>query len=58
MQKVPFMYIDDFITKKDYLVAPGTINDIFKTVYKTINKDSKWNLIVEKKNLLYKLFYK
>lgn len=56
--KVPFMYIDDFITKKDYLVAPGTINDIFKTVYKTINKDSKWNLIVEKKNLLYKLFYK
>ncbi|MBQ8473100.1 MAG: hypothetical protein IJ501_06320 [Bacilli bacterium] len=55
---VPFMYIDDFITKKDYLVAPGNINDIFKTVYKTIKKDSKYNSIVDKKNLLYKIFVK
>lgn len=56
--RVPFIYIDDFITKKDYLIEPGNINDIFKTVYKTINKDSNFDSAVEKKNGLYKLFFK
>ena len=56
--KVPFIYIDDFITKKDYLIEPGTINDIPKSVYKSIKKDSKFDSIVEKKNGLYKLFFK
>ena len=56
--KVPFLYIDDFITKKNYLVAPGTINDLFKTAYKSINKDYKGDSLVEKKNGLYKLFFK
>lgn len=56
--RVPFIYIDDFITKKDYLVEPGNINDIFKTAYKTISKTSKFDPVVEKKNGLYKLFFK
>lgn len=56
--KVPFIYIDDFITKKDYLIEPGNINDIFKSVYKAILKTSKYDSIVEKKNGLYKLFFK
>lgn len=56
--KLPFMYIDDFITKKDYLIETGNINDIFKTVYKTISKTSKFDSVVEKKNSLYKLFFK
>ena len=56
--KVPFIYIDDFITRKNYLVEPGTINDIPKSVYKNIRRDSKFDSIVEKKNGLYKLFFK
>lgn len=56
--KVPFIYIDDFITKKDYLIEPGNINDIFKSTYKSIKSDSKYDSIVEKKNGLYKLFFK
>jgi len=55
--KLPFMYIDDFITKKNYLVESGGINDILKTTYKTIKKDSNYYSLVEKKNLLYKLFF-
>lgn len=56
--RVPFIYIDDFITGKNYLIEPGTINDIPKSVYKNINKDSNFDSIVEKKNGLYKLFFK
>ncbi len=56
--KVPFIYIDDFITHKNYLIEPGTINDITKSVYKNIRRDSKFDSIVEKKNGLYKLFFK
>ena len=55
---VPFIFIDDFITKKNYLVEPGTINDITKSAYKSIRRDSKFDSIVEKKNGLYKLFFK
>lgn len=55
--KLPFIYIDDFITKKNYLVETGTINDILKTSYKTIKKDSNYYSLVEKKNILYKLFF-
>ena len=47
--KVPFLYIDDFITKKNYLVAPGTINDLFKTAYKSINKDYKGDSLLKRK---------
>ncbi len=55
---VPFIYIDDFITAKNYLIANGTINDIPKSAYKNIKRDSKFESIVEKKNGLYKLFFK
>ena len=37
-EKVPFLYIDDFITKKNYLIASGTFNDLFKTAYKSIKE--------------------
>ena len=56
--RLPFIYVDDFITKKNYLVEAGGINDILKTTYKTIRRDSKYYSLVEKKNVLYKLFFK
>lgn len=56
--KVPFIFIDDFITKKLYLIEPGTINDIFKSIYKNIKRDSNYDSIIEKKNPLYKMFFK
>jgi len=56
--ELPFLYIDDFLTKKNYLITSGTINDIFKSCYKSINYKYKCNSLVEKKNSLYKLFFK
>ena len=56
--KVPFIFIDDFITKKDYLVEEGTINDLLRTAYKNMKKNSKYDSLVEKQNGLYKLFFK
>lgn len=55
--KVPFLFIDDFITKKSYLIADGNINGIIKSAYKNINKDSKYESLVEKQNGLYRLFF-
>ena len=55
--KVPFAFIDDFITKKSYLITNGNINGILKTAYKNINKDSKYDSLVEKQNGLYRLFF-
>ena len=56
--ELPFMYIDDFLTKKDYLIRSGNINDILKSCYKSINIKSNYDSLVEKKNSLYKLFFK
>ncbi len=56
--KVPFVFVDDFITKKNYLITDGNINGIFKSAYKNINKDSKYETLVEKQNGLYRLFFK
>lgn len=56
--ELPFLYIDDFLTKKDYLIQSGTINDILKSCYKSINLKSNYESLVEKKNGLYKLFFK
>jgi len=56
--ELPFLYIDDFLTKKDYLIDNGTINDIIKSAYKSINLTSKYPSLVEKKNTLYKMFFK
>ena len=55
--KVPFLFIDDFITKKSYLIADGNINGIIKSAYKNINKNSKYESLVEKQNGLYRLFF-
>lgn len=55
--KVPFCFVDDFITRKSYLIADGDINGIFKSAYKNINKDSKYESLVEKQNGLYRLFF-
>ena len=52
---VPFMFIDDFITRKNYLIELGTINDITKSAYKNIKPDSKFDSMVEKQNFLYRL---
>ena len=56
--ELPFLYIDDFKTKKNYLIASGTINDIIKSCYKSLQPNSKYHSLVEKKNGLYKLFFK
>ncbi len=53
--RVPFIFIDDFITKKNYLIEQGSINDISKSLYKNIRRDSKFDSMVEKQNFLYKL---
>ena len=56
--KLPIVYIDNFITKKDYLINDGDISDIFKVCYKSINKEYPGGSLVTKKNALYRLFFK
>ena len=56
--ELPFLYVDDFLTKKDYLIASGSINDIINSCYKSLNERVKCNSLVERKNSLYKLFFK
>ncbi len=56
--ELPFLYIDDFLTKKNYLIQSGNINDILKSCYKSINLKSNYESLVDKKNSLYKLFFK
>ena len=56
--ELPFLYIDDFLTRKNYLIASGTINDIIKSCYKNMDIKSNCSSLVEKKNGLYKLFFK
>jgi len=56
--KVPIIFIDNFITKKDYLIESGNINDLFKICYKNIKKEYLGHSIIAKKNFLYRLFFK
>ena len=56
--KVPIIYIDNFVTKKDYLIEMGSINDLMKICYKNINKSYPGYSIIAKKNFLYRLFFK
>lgn len=56
--ELPFLYVDDFLTKKNYLIRSGTINDIIKSCYKSIYLKGNYDSLVEKKNGLYKLFFK
>lgn len=55
--KVPLIFIDDFITKRNYLIESGTINDLSNVCYKNIKRDYNVHSIVTKKNALYKLFF-
>ena len=54
----PLVYIDNFITKKGYLLNDGNISDIFKVCYKSLNKDYPGESLVTKKNILYRLVFK
>ena len=56
--KVPIVYIDNFITKKDYILNDGDITDLFKVCYKSINKNYPGVSLVVRKNLLYRLIFK
>ena len=55
---VPIIFIDNFITKKNYLINNGSINDLFKLCYKMINKSYPANTLICKKNLLYRIVFK
>ena len=41
-EELPFLYIDDFLTKKNFLIASGSINDIIKSCYKSLDMNSKY----------------
>jgi hypothetical protein len=56
--KVPIVFIDSFITKKDYLISEGNISDLFKVCYKSIKKEYPGESLVNKKNFLYRLIFK
>ena len=56
--KVPVIYVDKFITKKDYLLNDGKIDDLFKVCYKNIKKEYPGESLVTKKNILYRLIFK
>ena len=56
--KVPIVYVDNFISKKDYLITSGDISDLFKICYKNINKNYPKETLITKKNLLYRLIFK
>lgn len=56
--KVPIIYVDRFITKKDYLISEGNTSSLLKTCYKSVDKKYPGTSLVIKKNLLYRLFFK
>ena len=57
-EKVPLIFIDDFITTKDFLVEEGRISNLLPVCYARINDKYKGHSIVTKKNALYRLFFK
>lgn len=56
--KVPFIYVDDFITRKNYLIEKGDISNIMDVCLKNLNKKYKGHSIIAKKNALYRLLFK
>ena len=56
--KVPVIYIDNFIKKKDYILNEGNISDLFKVCYKSIKKEYPGETLLTKKNILYRLLFK
>lgn len=57
-EKEPIVYVDNFITKKDYLLNEGNTSDLFKVCYKSINKTYPGQSLVIKKNVLYRMIFK
>ena len=56
--KVPIIYIDNFVTKRDYLINDGDISALFRVCYKSMKKEYPGISLVTKKNLLYRLIFK
>ena len=56
--QVPIVYIDNFITKKNYLINDGEIKDLFRVCYKSMKKEYPGESLVIKKNFLYRLIFK
>ena len=56
--KVPIVYIDNFITKKNYLISEGSISDLFRVCYKSMKREYSGESLVVKKNFLYRLIFK
>ena len=56
--KVPVIYVNKNITKKDYLINDGNIDGLLKLCYKTVNNEYKGEIMLERKNLLYRLLFK
>ena len=57
--KVPFVYLDGLINKKNYIANPeADISGIFKVCYRSINRKYYGECFVEKKNFLYRLVFK
>ena len=56
--KVPFVFVDNFITRKDNILNDGSISDIFKTCYKAIKREYKGESLIDRKNLLYRIIFK
>ena len=56
--KVPIIYVSNFITKKDYLINDGNIDEIFKICYKSIKKEYPGETLITRKNFLYRLIFK
>ena len=56
--KVPIIYIDNFITKKNYLINDGNISELLRVCYKSMKKEYPGETLVVKKNFLYRLIFK
>ncbi len=56
--KVPIVYINNFITRKNYLINEGSINELLKICYYSISKKYMGTSLIVKKNWLYRLIFK
>lgn len=56
--KVPIIYIDGFINRKNYVIEEGSVNGLFRVCYKTIDKKYPGQSLITKKNFLYRLVFK
>ena len=56
--KVPILYINNFVSRSNYLLSDGNISELLKLCYQSINSKYLGHTIVTKKNFLYKLIFK